>query len=385
MELERAQEALRQSHKMEAMGQLTGGVAHDFNNLLTPIVGSLDMLQRKGIGGPREQRLIEGAMQAADRAKTLVQRLLAFARRQPLQPKAVDVRRLITGMADLIGSTSGPQFRVVAEVPDDVPPAMADINQLEMALLNLGVNARDAMPDGGTIRISADAEEVHSAQVGGLCPGRYVRFSVADTGVGMDKATLERAIEPFYSTKGIGKGTGLGLSMVHGLASQLGGALAIKSQPDLGTNVQFWVPASEGPVSEARPSVEAAPSSTERGTALLVEDEDLARASTAEMLFDLGYAVVEAASAEEALRLIDGGLTPELLVTDHLMPGMSGTELAQVVRQSQPRVQVLIVSGYAELEGIAADLPRLTKPFRNADLVAILTTLTPRETSNPIV
>jgi PAS domain S-box-containing protein len=374
-ELERAQEALRQSQKMEAMGQLTGGVAHDFNNLLTPIVGSLDMLQRKGIGGPREQRLIEGAMQAADRAKTLVQRLLAFARRQPLQARAVDVKKLITGMADLIASTSGPQIRVVADVPDDVLPAMADINQLEMALLNLGVNARDAMPEGGTIRISADAEEVHSAQVEGLRPGRYVRFSVADTGIGMDKGTLERAIEPFYSTKGIGKGTGLGLSMVHGLASQLGGALSITSEPGLGTNVEFWVPASELPVPEAESSLGAAPSSEERGTALLVEDEELVRASTAAMLCDLGYAVVEAASAEDALLLVEGGLSPNLLVTDHLMPGMCGTDLARVLRHGHPDLPVLVISGYADVEGIAADLPRLTKPFRSSDLTAILSTL----------
>ena len=210
-----AEEALRQAQKMEAMGQLTGGVAHDFNNLLTPIVGALDMLRRKGLGGNREQRLIDGAAQSAERAKTLVQRLLAFARRQPLQPVAVDVAKLVIGMADLIRSTSGPQIRVVVEVQDDLAPAKADPNQLEMALLNLSVNARDAMPDGGTLRISAGEEQVGFGHTSKLEPGRYIRLSVADTGLGMDETTLARAVEPFFSTKGVGKGTGLGLSMVH--------------------------------------------------------------------------------------------------------------------------------------------------------------------------
>jgi PAS domain S-box-containing protein len=244
-ELQRAQEALRQSQKMDAMGQLTGGVAHDFNNLLTPIVGSLDMFQRRGIGGERERRLIDGAAQAAERAKTLVQRLLAFARRQPLQPIAVDVGKLIEGMADLLASTSGPQIKLVVDTMEGLPAAVAGPNQLEMALLNLGVNARDAMPDGGTLRISAGAERVKTGRKGtGLSPGPYVRISVADTGVGMDESTLARAIEPFFSTKGIGKGTGLGLSMAHGLASQLGGALTIRSRPGVGTNIELWLPAS---------------------------------------------------------------------------------------------------------------------------------------------
>jgi PAS domain S-box-containing protein len=236
-----AQEALRQSQKMEAMGQLTGGVAHDFNNLLTPIVGSLDMLQRKGIGGEREQRLIAGAIQSADRAKILVQRLLAFARRQPLQPSVVDVASLVTGMAELVASTTGPQIKVTVDARSDLPAAKADPNQLEMAILNLAVNARDAMPEGGILRISTTTENVGREHGANLQPGAYVRLSVADTGAGMDKATLARAIEPFFSTKGIGRGTGLGLSMVHGLASQLGGALTITSRPGLGTNVELWL------------------------------------------------------------------------------------------------------------------------------------------------
>jgi nitrogen-specific signal transduction histidine kinase/CheY-like chemotaxis protein len=371
-ELAGAQEALRQSQKMEAMGQLTGGVAHDFNNLLTPIVGGLDMLQRKGVGGEREQRLIAGALQSADRAKTLVQRLLAFARRQPLQASAVDVDALVTGMADLVASTSGPQIKVVVEGAKDLPPAKADANQLEMALLNLGVNARDAMPDGGTLRITAGSETVEAGHRSKLDPGEYIRLSVADTGVGMDEATLNRAVEPFFSTKGVGKGTGLGLSMVHGLASQLGGALTIDSRSGVGTNVELWLPVSQAPAQAASPSEAAMSMEAVIGTVLLVDDEELVRMSTADMLDDMGYAVVEAGSAEEAMQLLGNGLNPDLLVTDHLMPGMNGTDLARVVRSTHPAIQILIVSGYAESEGIDADLPRLTKPFRNVDLAAML-------------
>jgi PAS domain S-box-containing protein len=364
-ELETAHEALRQSQKMEAMGQLTGGVAHDFNNLLTPIVGALDLLQRKGLGGDREQRLIAGAAQSADRAKTLVQRLLAFARRQPLQMVPVDVAQLVDGMADLIASTTGPQIKVVVNVADGIPHAKADPNQLEMALLNLAVNARDAMPDGGTIRISADAARADG--VPGLSPGDYIRLSVADTGVGMNEDTLKRAIEPFFSTKGVGRGTGLGLSMVHGLASQLGGALAITSKPGLGTNIELWLPqtaASPAAPDAIVPTV-AGPS---RGTVLLVDDEDLVRISTADMLEDLGYRVIEASSSEEGWRAWQRDEGIDLLVTDHLMPGMTGTDLARRILTDRPDLPVLVISGYAESEGVAPDLPRLTKPFRADEL-----------------
>ena len=370
-----AEEQLRQSQKLEAMGQLTGGVAHDFNNLLTPIVGSLDMLVRRGVGSEREQRLINGALQSAERAKVLVQRLLAFARRQPLQPTAVDLGKLVENMADLISSTTGPQIRVALEVSPDMPPASADPNQIEMALLNLAVNARDAMPNGGTLRITASAEAVQPGHATQLTPGRYARLSVADTGVGMDEKTLARAIEPFFSTKGVGKGTGLGLSMVHGLASQLGGSLTIQSREGLGTNVELWLPVSKAPVNEIGESPDQVASSTGQGAALLVDDEDLVRMSTASMLSDLGYTVVEAENAEQALRLVRDGLRPVLLVTDHLMTGMNGTELARVLQTECQGLDVLVVSGYAESEGIAPDLPRLTKPFRIDELAARLASL----------
>lgn len=373
--LAQAEEALRQSQKMEAIGQLTGGVAHDFNNLLTPIVGSLDMLQRKGLGGEREQRLIAAAAQSAERAKTLVQRLLAFARRQPLQPIAVDIAGLVTGMGDLVASTTGPQIKVVVEAPGDLPAAKTDPNQLEMALLNLSVNARDAMPEGGTLRISASTEQIGAGHRSKLQPGPYIRLSVADTGSGMEETTLARAIEPFFSTKGIGKGTGLGLSMVHGLASQLGGALTIQSRPGLGTNVELWLPQTEARPEPSERSPDALGTKPAQGRALLVDDEELARLSTADMLADLGFAVVEAASAEEALRLVNRGERFNLVVTDHLMPGMNGTDLARAIRSLQPEVSVLLVSGYAEREDIAPDLPRLSKPFRKDELSATLAQL----------
>jgi PAS domain S-box-containing protein len=368
-ELEQAHEQLRQSQKLEAMGQLTGGVAHDFNNLLTPIVGSLDLLQRKGLGGEREQRLIGGALQSAERARVLVQRLLAFARRQPLQTQAVDVRALVEGMADLIASTSGPRVKVEIDVTDDLPAARADANQVEMAILNLAVNARDAMPEGGTLTISARSVLVEVSERSVVAPGRYLRLSVADTGTGMDEATLKRSIEPFFSTKGIGRGTGLGLSMVHGLASQLGGGLAISSKPGLGTCVELYLPESDEAAQQpGRAEDSEAPSAA--GTALLVDDEELVRASTADMLTELGYAVVEAGSAEEALRLVNSGLAPDLVVTDHLMPGQSGSELAHELRGRWRDLPILLVSGFAEAEGVAPELVRLIKPFRQSDLAA---------------
>ncbi|WP_341850093.1 GAF domain-containing hybrid sensor histidine kinase/response regulator [Sphingomonas immobilis] len=374
-ELEVAQEALRQSQKMEAMGSLTGGVAHDFNNLLTPIIGSLDMLVRKELGNEREQRLIGGALQSAERAKTLVQRLLAFARRQPLQPTPIDLEDLVCSMADLIGSTLGPTIAVNLDIEANLPPASADANQLEMALLNLAVNARDAMPDGGVLTIGAHRCSVTDGDVAGISAGSYVCLVVQDTGTGMDATTVARAIEPFFSTKGVGKGTGLGLSMVHGLLAQLGGGLTIDSAPGLGTKIQLWIPISAEVViidAQAPPILLA---SDFAGRALLVEDEELVRISTAEILVDLGYEVSEVSSAEDALRLVSEGFVPDVLITDHLMPGMSGAELARSLKSGQPQLPVLIVSGYADADGIAPDLPRLTKPFRKDELAASLSAL----------
>jgi CheY-like chemotaxis protein/two-component sensor histidine kinase len=354
-------------------------VAHDFNNLLTPILAVLDRLQRQSRGDERERRLIDGALQSAERAKTLVQRLLAFARRQPLQPHAVEVGALVQGMAELVASTTGPRIEVRVELPPDLPPALADANQLEMALLNLAVNARDAMPEGGTLTVAASRESVRGKQAAasGLRPGHYVRLSVRDTGTGMDEATRARAVEPFFSTKGVGRGTGLGLSMVHGLAAQLGGGLNLQSQPGQGTTVDLWLPISAVTVEDEGRAPDPASIPRAHGTALLVDDEDLVRVSTADMLVEFGYEVVEASSAEEALRLMGEGLRPDLVVTDHLMPGLSGAELARQARALRPGLPVLIVSGYAEVDGVSPDLPRLTKPFRASELAASLRALMP--------
>jgi CheY-like chemotaxis protein len=260
---------------------------------------------------------------------------------------------------------------VIVEVADDLPAALADQNQVEMALLNLAVNARDAMPDGGRLSLSAQPVEIGAQHASGLKRGTYVCLSVADTGTGMDAETLRRAVEPFYSTKGIGKGTGLGLSMVHGLAAQLGGALTIDSHPGVGTNVKLWLPTTDNVVDTAE-QAEDVVSVPGAGCALVVDDEEIVRASTADMLADLGYDVVEAASAEQAAQLLDEGLRPDLLVTDHLMPGRNGTDLARDVQARLPETRLLIVSGYAEAEGIAPDLPRLVKPFRQADLATAI-------------
>jgi PAS domain S-box-containing protein len=373
--LAQAQEALLQSQKLEAMGQLTGGVAHDFNNLLTPIIGGLDMLQRPGIDATRKERMIHGAAQSAERAKILVQRLLAFARRQPLQSTPTDIGALLHGLAGLIGSTAGPRVVLTMDVAGNLPAAKADPNQLEMAILNLSANARDAMDGIGHIRISATAETIEEDHKTDLKPGNYVRLCITDTGRGMDEATRVRAIEPFFSTKGIGKGTGLGLSMAHGLALQLGGRLTIESQPGVGTEISIWLPESgEAPAPYMETSRNEA-ASLDGGTALVVDDEDFIRISIAEMLTDLGFDVREAASAEAALSAIEAGLKPDLLITDHLMPGMTGVELAYAVKAWRPNVDILIVSGFAEVEGIDPALPRLTKPFVQSDLIDALVSL----------
>jgi len=375
-ELELAQEALRQSQKMEAIGTLTGGVAHDFNNLLTPILGTLDLLHRR-ITSAREARLIEGALQSAERAKTLVQRLLAFARRQPLQAKSVDLGELVCGMADLVASTSGPRVTIKLDIPDNLPAVHADPHQLEMAILNLAVNARDAMSNGGVLTLSASEQSISRGERGDLAAGQYIHLQVADTGAGMDDATLSRAIEPFFSTKGVGQGTGLGLSMVHGLAAQLGGAMSISSEVGTGTSVDVWLPLSGVqfvPVNESPDPI--SPADLHSGAVLLVDDEPLIRMSTADMLGDLGYSVTEASSAEEALHIVSEGFIPDVLITDHLMPGITGTELAFRMREKSPATIILIISGYADVEGIAPDVPRLTKPFRETDLAHMLEELT---------
>ena len=373
-EHEAAMAQLHEVQKLETLGQLTGGVAHDFNNLLTPITGALDLLHKQYADkDPRSGRLLNNALKAADRARTLVQRLLGFARRQTLQTEAVDIVRLISGMRDLISSSIGPTIEVAIEPEGELPLAVVDPNQLELAILNLCVNARDAMPDGGRLSIAVCRESVAAGVVPGLSPGDYVRLSVIDDGCGMDAATLSRAIEPFYSTKEIGRGTGLGLSMVHGLAAQLGGGFAIRSELGKGTSVILYLPVAASGASEAGVVASGSSGKSERRLSiLLVDDEDLVRFATAEMARELGHKVTEAGSGTEALEVLAEGIKIDAVVTDYKMPRMDGAALAERIRESQPSMPVLIITGYTGISDETLNLPRLAKPFGQSELAAAL-------------
>ncbi|MGI4879753.1 MAG: ATP-binding protein [Janthinobacterium lividum] len=374
-ERERALAQLHEAQKLETIGQLTGGVAHDFNNLLTPITGALDLLGRRYGDDIRSTRLIDGALQSAERAKTLVQRLLQFARRQPLETRAVDAVSLIDGIRDLISSSIGGLIELRILAPDNLPPALADANQLELAILNLCVNARDAMPDGGTLTIELARVMVGPHSAPAIVPGAYVRLSVNDTGVGMDEPTLARAIEPFYSTKERGKGTGLGLSMVHGLAAQLGGRFAINSTLGEGTRADIYLPIAGSSVSLAVRRLPIQNPAMERHMSiLLVDDEDLVRTGTAEMLREMGHEVIDVASGAAALEALGTGLQADAVVSDYMMPRMNGGELAARIHALRPELPVLIVTGYAGGD-LNLDLPQLAKPFRQADLAAALVDL----------
>ena len=366
-EHESALAKLHEAQKLETLGQLTGGVAHDFNNLLTPVIGNLDLIRRRLPEGDKSHRLIDGALQAASRAGTLVQRLLAFARRQDLQPRAVEIGALLDGMTDLLQRSIGPTVKVLFDSPPGLPAARVDPNQLELAILNLAINARDAMPAGGTLRIEARSLTVETDDR--LAPGEYVGISVRDTGSGMTPETLARAIEPFFSTKGVGQGTGLGLSMVHGLAAQLGGRLDLTSEVGKGTAATIWLPVATGLPAAETPDSSAITLARRAATIMLVDDEDLVRLGTSELLGDLGYEVVQASSGAEALRLLRAGIEVDLLITDFLMPGMNGVALIEHAAALVPDLKVLLITGYSTIaEGPGAHLPRLSKPYRQAEL-----------------
>jgi PAS domain S-box-containing protein len=375
-EREAALAQLHEAQKLETLGQLTGGVAHDFNNLLTPITGALDLLQRKVDLDSRSARLIGNALQSAERAKTLVQRLLGFARRQTLQTRAVDLGPLIEGMRDLVASSVGSTIEIRIRSEPDLPPALADPNQLELAILNLCVNARDAMPEGGVLTIVAEQAAIGPRSEPKLTPGLYVRLSVIDTGTGMDQDTLARAVEPFFSTKETGRGTGLGLSMVHGLAGQLGGGFSLASASGEGTRADLYLPVT-GEAVRARPHGRGA-GLVEAGPALailLVDDEELVRAGTAEMLRDLGHTVTEASGGAQALGKLAAGLHVDAVVTDYKMPRIDGAELAGRIRETRPQMPVLLITGYTGIVEQVADLPQLAKPFVQADLAEALARL----------
>ncbi len=382
-EREAALGRLNETQRLETLGQLTGGVAHDFNNLLTPIMGALELLRRRH-DDERSQRLISGAMQSAERAKTLVGRLLAFARRQTLAPQAVDPASLLNGVRDLIRHSVGPAIRVELDISADLPAALADPNQLELALLNLAVNARDAMEGGGTLTINVleDNVAIHDADLG---PGHYVRFQISDTGHGMDEATLARAVEPFFSTKEIGKGTGLGLSMVHGLALQSGGAFRLSSTVGVGTTATLWLPVAGAKAAGITVSEDMAPAAPRDAVLLLVDDEELVRKSIAALLVELGYHVIDVGSAAAALEKLRAGLLPDLVITDHMMPGMTGAQLAVAVRERVNGIPVLMITGYANLKADGSkQLDVLAKPFRFSELAERVAALIMPQTDNII-
>jgi signal transduction histidine kinase/CheY-like chemotaxis protein len=363
---EKAQEQLRQAQKMETIGQLTGGVAHDFNNLLMAVMGNLELLRKRIPDDPRLLRLIEGALQGAERGASLTQRLLAFARQQDLKAEPVDLGALIRGMINLLERSLGPRVVLRLNIPDSLPPAQIDANQLELAILNLAINARDAMHDGGSIDIKVAKHRASGDAT--LKPGDYLKVSVIDTGAGMDAETLKKAIEPFFSTKPLGKGTGLGLSMVHGLTVQLGGTLELSSVVGKGTTATLVLPVTTKAPEIAGPA-QMARNVGRSAVILFVDDDPLIAMSTTEMLEDLGHRVIGASSARHALDIIKSEQPIDLMVTDHVMPGMTGIELAAKSREVRPALPILLATGYADLpEGASLDLPRLAKPYHQDQL-----------------
>jgi PAS domain S-box-containing protein len=382
-----AEQALRHAQKMEAMGQLTGGIAHDFNNLLTVIVGNLEMLEGK-LTEPAQHELLIEALEAADLGSRLTGRLLAFARRSFLEPKIVDLNMLVAGLTDLLHRTLGETVALSTALTSNLWSTKVDPSQVESAIVNLAVNARDAMLNGGRLVLETRntvIDEAYAANEEGLSPGDYVQLSVSDTGSGMSSAVRERAFEPFFTTKEMGRGTGLGLSMVYGFAKQSGGHATIYSEENVGTTVNLYLPRHQA--GEQKKLGETSKEATENGrgeTILVVEDDDRVRRLTAARLQQLGYAVVEASSGAQALAALTSARQVELVFTDLVMPGgMSGYELASQVRQLYPQIKILLTSGYAE-ELANADrvdavrLKVLRKPYRQAELArAINQTLRP--------
>jgi PAS domain S-box-containing protein len=371
--LKAAEEALRQSQKMEAVGQLTGGIAHDFNNLLTGIVGSLDLLQTRLNQGRTDNvaRYINAAMTSANRAAALTHRLLAFARRQPLIPKGVDVNQLVVSLEDLLRRTIGETIDLRIVASDDLWGTLCDPNQLESALLNLAINARDAMPDGGKLTITTSNARIDSftADTPAVLPGDYICIDVTDTGTGMSAEVAARAFDPFFTTKPIGQGTGLGLSMIYGFARQSNGHATIDSKLGQGTSVKLYLPRHHGDAAaEQASAVRAAEHAATGETVLVVEDEPVVRGVILEMLGEQGYRTLEAVDGPSGLRILRTNERIDLLVTDVGLPGMNGRQLADQARETRPGLKILFITGYAESVAIAdgflqPGMEMITKPF----------------------
>ena len=380
--LARSEEALRHAQKMDAVGQLTGGIAHDFNNLLQGITGSLELLKLRIDAGRYENvdRFVGGAINSANRAAALTHRLLAFSRRQPLDPKAVKVNPLVASMEDLLRRTLGERIRIELVLAGGLWPTMCDPNQLENAILNLCINARDAMPDGGKLTVetsNAHLDDSYTANVRGLAPGQYACISVTDSGAGMARDVVNRAFEPFFTTKPLGQGTGLGLSMIYGFAQQSEGHVRIYSEVGQGTTVKLYLPRFRGvlPGEEDAPQTSAAQLSPDRETVLVVEDEPVVRALIVDVLHELGYRALEAEDGPSGLAVLQSSATVDVLVTDIGLPGLNGRQLADAGRLLRPGMKVLFMTGYAENAAFANGflehgMEMITKPFAMERLAA---------------
>ncbi len=351
---EAAQDRLAQAEKLTALGQLAGGIAHDFNNVMQAVQGGAGLIRRRPEDAEGAERLAGMIEDATRRGVSITQRLLAFSRRGELRAEAVDVPALLGGLREVLAHTLGAGIEVVVEAPAGLPPVLADRGQLETALVNLATNARDAMPGGGRLTLSASEEKVaEGSRPEGLAPGSYIRIAASDTGTGMDAATLARAMEPFFTTKVVGKGTGLGLPMARGFAEQSGGMLGVSSEPGQGTTVALWLPVTS-PMAEGRPGLPGSGGVAAGARILLVDDEDPVRDVLAEGLEDRGYHVLQAGSGPAALALIDAGEAVDLLVSDLSMPGMDGVALIGEAQRRRPRLPAILLTGYA---GDAATLP----------------------------
>ena len=371
-ERERIEARLIQAQKMEAVGQLTGGIAHDFNNLLTAIVGSLDLLLRR-TDDEKVLRLARNALQASERGAKLTAQLLAFSRRQRLSPTAVDPNKVVSGMADLLSRAIGTHISIEMRLDPRLWRALADPTQLEVMVLNLAINARDAMPGGGRLRIETrNIDEVPQTLAAELAPGEYVALTVADNGCGMSADVLARAFEPFFTTKLQGKGTGLGLAQLYGFARQSGGTARIESEEGQGTIVTIYLPRTHADAAE---SATAIPDRPEQGSAriLIVDDDEGVRTVAAAIVEELGYKVLSAGTGKDALQILADDPRVDLLLTDIVMPEMTGVELARQVRALRPELPILFASGYADVKTFGEELETetvLKKPFRIAEVAA---------------
>jgi signal transduction histidine kinase/ActR/RegA family two-component response regulator len=367
-----AEDQLRQAHKMEAIGQLTGGIAHDFNNLLTAVIGHLEMAEPRVIRDSRTSGLVRAALRAADRGATLTRHLLAFARRQHLEPRAVDTVAVVDDVEQMLRQTIGPDIHLVITAGSDLPLVWVDPNQLELAILNLALNARDAMPVGGTLRIGVETGRAEpGVSSPGLSSGNYLIVSVSDTGTGMNPETLARAFEPFFTTKEAGRGSGLGLSIVHGFAAQSGGSVRITSSVGHGTNVDLWLPRAEGDAAGCSdPEPESSITELSRSRILVCDDDPDVMAVVSAFLRDSGYTVWEAENPFLAFEILEREWPVDLLIADYAMPEMNGLAVIDRAQSYHHGLRALLMSGHADIlhtNGVSG-IPLLAKPFKVADL-----------------